>query len=194
MIEDPPIGSSQPLDGSHHSGETLEQRVHRLEDAVAALQDTQVIEERIIDRVVVRLNQEPMANTTHIKGAERRTPRPAANPPAADRAPPAQPVPTLTMQSSWLVLEILSELRAMVRMFFDIRFRVGWGAYLAVLVIAFILVSGWLMPLAGLPIVGAPLDKVVDLLLALFAYKRLHREVTRYREVMARSTPANPHY
>ncbi len=36
--------------------ESLEQRVHRLEDAVAAMQDTRLLEERVAERVKERVN------------------------------------------------------------------------------------------------------------------------------------------
>src|SRR5947209_18597436 len=37
------------------NGEALEERVRRLEDAVAAIQDTQLMEDRVVERVVHRV-------------------------------------------------------------------------------------------------------------------------------------------
>jgi hypothetical protein len=90
-------------------------------------------------------------------------------------------------KASWLFVEVLGELRAMISMFFDYRFRPAWGAYVSIIVLIAILVSGWWLPFSNLPIVGPILDKAVCLILALFVYKRLHREVRRYRDTIARA-------
>jgi hypothetical protein len=193
MIEDPATPPEEPPRGlPKRTSESLEQRVDRLEDAVAALQDTHLMEERIMDRVVHRLNRDHAGDSIGIVDAERRTsPPPRESEESSPEAPP-RPVPSVAAKPAWLFVETLAELRAMVAMFFDTRFRVGWGAYFSVLVLAFVLVSSWLLPFSHLPVVGGPLDKAVGLILALFAYKRLHREVTRYREVVGRPAPA-PH-
>jgi hypothetical protein len=71
-------------------------------------------------------------------------------------------------------------------MFFDVRYHVAWTARLTVLLLVpFILTSHLWLPVYNLPIVGPVLDKVVDLLLAFFAYKALSREAQRYRQVRA---------
>jgi hypothetical protein len=190
MIEDPAAAAEEPPRGvPNRTSETLEQRVHRLEDAVAALQDTHLMEERITDRLAHRLSRDHTADSTGIRDAERRTSPPASRPSSPAPEAVAVPVSSFAAKSSWMLVEVLSELRAMVAMFFDTRFRVGWGAYLSVLVLVFVLISGWILPLSHLPVVGEPLDKAIGLILALFAYRRLHREVNRYREMLARAGP-----
>src|SRR5437762_9248785 len=50
-------------DDSHDAngvpGEALEQRLRRLEDAVAAIQDTQLMEDRVVERVIQRVDHAP---------------------------------------------------------------------------------------------------------------------------------------
>ncbi len=48
----------KPAEQSESRSLALEQRVRRLEDAVATLQDTGPLEERIVERVCRRLNRE----------------------------------------------------------------------------------------------------------------------------------------
>src|SRR5262249_23732180 len=92
----------------------------------------------------------------------------------------------LVRPSAWLLFDVLAELRTMLRMFFDIRYRVAWSTYLVVLVLLpFIITSHWWIPLTSFPVVGPLADKVIDLFLALIVFKALSRETRRYREVLA---------
>jgi hypothetical protein len=192
MIDDP---AASPRDG--HAPESLEQRVHRLEDAVAALQDTQLMEERITERVVGRLHRPDGPAHTGIVDAERRTPTPAVNA-GATLPEPAADSSAAPLRRPWLIVEVFREIRIMIGMFFDSRYRVSWSAVFALMLLAYILVSQWLWTLVGgvpvigvlttamnLGFVGQILDKAVDLILALFAYKTLSREMARYRAALA---------
>ena len=132
--------------------------------------------------------------------AERRTTAPpedrhpsleAITPPAAlpSLAPPvpAAPLPLLKpMRYPWLLFDLLGELRAMFRMFFDVRYHVAWSTRVTVLILLpLIFLSGWWCPLAYVPFLGPVVEKVVDLVLAFFVYKALSREAHRYREIRA---------
>jgi hypothetical protein len=189
--EGPPL-----LDASGPPAESLEQRVQRLEDAVAALQDTRPLEDRVIERVRGRLGlalpepepERPVERPVeHCVTAERRTPPP----PAADGLPPPEPsplppTPPLVTRHRWLFFDLIDELRTMVRMFFDVRYHVAWSTRLTVLVLlALIFTSGLWCPLGWIWFIGAILDKVIDLILAFFVYRALSREVRRYREIKA---------
>src|SRR5262249_26041433 len=126
--------------------DSLEQRVRRLEDAVANLQDTRPIEDRIVERVSERLGSKPTPpppeRTEYMISAERRTP-----PPPEDRRAPLEPLPAAPMpvllppaspvplpaapdveRYPWLLFDFFRELRAIIRMFFDVRYPVGWSA------------------------------------------------------------------
>ncbi len=122
--------------------------------------------------------------------AERRTAPPAvedgfaASREVAPSPPPPEPLPPELMRHPWLLFDTIAELRAMFRMFFDVRYHVAWSTRLIVLILLpLIFVSGWLVPLAYVPLLGPILDKIVDLVLAFFAYKALSREARRYLQV-----------
>jgi hypothetical protein len=186
----PETSDSVPVVNSHNS---LEQRVQRLEDAVAALQDTHLVEERLIERAEVLLQERagaasqppprpPIAQQVYDAGRFA-PPRPAA-PPAPEplllEPPPPLP-PVLTR--SWLILDLAAELRAMAAMFFDRSYRTALTTKVALFVLVpAILLSHWWFPFAWVPIVGPLVDKVVDLGLAFFLYKALSREAHRYLE------------
>jgi hypothetical protein len=135
---------------------SLEQRVQRLEEAVASLQEKN------------------SADMPQLK---------AGPPPAEDVAPPPlrHDPPAAPARPPWLLFDIIAEARAMVRMFFDIHYRMAWYTRIAViLILAMILMSnlwfGWL-PL----FLGFFLVKLWDVVLAFLAYKILSREAQRYR-------------
>src|SRR6266542_1069803 len=190
--------------------ESLEQRVRRLEDAVATLQDTRPIEDRIVERVSERLGMKPAPpaapaalpeRSEYMVSAERRTTAPpedrrppleSITPPAAlpatlPLAPPtpAAPLPLLKpARYPWLLFDLLGELRAMFRMFFDVRYHVGWSARVTVLILLpLIFTSYYWVPFTSFLIVGTVLEKTVDLLLGFLAYKALSREARRYLEL-----------
>jgi hypothetical protein len=207
MIEDPAVATTEPpSDGPEHAMEPLEQRVHRLEDAVAALQDTALMEERITERVVGRMNRKAAADGLALMDAECRTTAsssPAA--PPADAAA-ASPPPVTSKPSSWVITEVFREIRTLFAMFFDPRYHVSWSAMLALMLVAYVLVSHWLwtlwafVPIVGVlsgpmawPFVGPLLDKTLGLIIALFAYKILSREMVRYREALARQSSHQPY-
>jgi len=147
------VGEPDPLLAS------LEQRVQRLEEAVAALQETKAAEVP-----QVKAGSPPVENVSS--------------------EPPRHVDPVITSALSrtpWLLADIIGEARTMVRMFFDIHYRMAWYTRIAVVVIVvLILVSNWW--LGWLPFLGFFLVKLWDLVLAFLAYKILSREAQRYRE------------
>jgi hypothetical protein len=191
---EPPEGAAG-ADAPGHPAESLEQRVQRLEDAVAALQDTRPLEDRVIERVSEQLGitvprREPDPRTEHMITAERRTAAPPADGVSTQETPPLPPQGTspLIARHPWLLFDLLGELRAMVRMFFDVRYHVAWSTRVTVLILLpLIFLSGWWCPLAYVPLLGPVVEKVVDLVLAFFVYKALSREARRYREIRAAS-------
>jgi hypothetical protein len=189
---EPPEGV-QGADAPGPPAESLEQRVQRLEDAVAALQDTRPLEERVVERVSERLGitppkGEPDPRTEHMITAERRTAPPPADGLSTQETPPLPPQgpPPLITRHAWLLFDLLGELRAMVRMFFDVRYHVAWSTRVTVLtLLLLIFTSGWWCPLAYVWFLGPLVEKLVDLVLAFFVYKALSREAHRYREIRA---------
>src|SRR5206468_1216830 len=92
-------------------------------------------------------------------------------------------LPALTTRYPWLLLDLFRELRVMVRMFFDVRYHVGWSARVtALIVLPLIFTSYYWVPFTSLLVVGTVIEKTVDLVLAFLAYKALSREARRYQE------------
>jgi hypothetical protein len=167
--------------------EQLEQRVRRLEEAVAGLQDTRLMEDRIVQRVTekVAASQGNKEGTESARG--RNGERTTANSPVS----PARQVsdPPLTNRHGWWFFEAYQDLRAMIRMFSDRRYRhhMTWTAFLTPFVLVVCILAVWFLMPTSLPIVGPLLrvfDKLVDLVLAFFAYKILLREVRRYQDMI----------
>ncbi len=160
----------------------LEQRVRRLEEAVAALQDTHSLEERIVNRVSERLARTEEGREPPCAGARSGDHALAG----ADAARPGTP-PFAVLRGSWL-LDGYAELRTMVRMFQDRRYRLTWPARIVPATALVLILTSWIW-LPGTIIFWTGLmtvvDKVIDLALAYVAFKVLNREVRRYRELTA---------
>jgi len=174
--------------------DSLEHRVQRLEDAVAALQDTSRVEEHVLERVQGLLQARPdqapavsgrAATAQQMYDAARFTVAPPNAPPRAAPAladPLAAP-PARLLHAPWLLFDLFAEMRAMVLMFFDIHYHTAWTTRLiALVVVPLILLSHLWFPFAWVPIIGPVVDKLVDLALAFFLYKALGREAQRYLE------------
>ena len=167
----------------------LEQRVHRLEDAVAHLQDTRSLEERVIERVTERLQRQKPTAPRAVAGmvidatrnllpsviASNSSHHADSGGPSAGRA--ASP------RRPWLLFDMVADARAIFRMFVDPRYHLSWrGRLLPLVLTAVILTSSYWIPGTGLAIVGPLFDKSLNLVLAFVLYKILAYEARRYRE------------
>jgi hypothetical protein len=162
--------------------ESLQQRVHQLEDAVATLQDTRQLEDHLVGRVAERLARTPAHHGNNTAGIIIEAGRhllPAAL--EAVRTPEPPPEPGAAARPAWLLVELYTELRAIYWMFLDPRYRLTWTARLVTPIILFFMFSFWFFFDARLLFVGTLLDKVVDALLVVVLYKVLVREARRYR-------------
>lgn len=94
----------------------------------------------------------------------------------------------------WLLVEVYSDLRTIVRMFLDrARFQVSWVGWVVPSVALFIIISDKFF-LEGMPFLGyfftrawfitSPLVMIIDLLAAFVTYKALLREAARYKETV----------
>jgi hypothetical protein len=182
-----PAHDDHPDAGLASSGESMERRIRRLEDAVAAMQDTQLMEDRVVERVVerVELFPPPHSGPGLIAGAAR-----LLMPKMIDAAPDANPTGsaatiTAAARSTWFGAEVFGEVRWMLRMLTDYRFRMSWTGrtvLVGAIVVGFL---SW-FAISGLPLVGGILDRTVLVLAAIVTYKAMGRELHRYRELMAR--------
>lgn len=163
MLPDPAANPGDPLLAGADPA-TSEQRIRRLEDALANLQNTEWLAEHIAERVSDRLQ----ANGAAL---------PQAKVPATPES-----IPPTEESRSWFLFDLIRETRAMVNMFFDPRYRVSPFTWAVVLfTLPLVLLSGWWFPGAWIPIVGHFVDKAFDLVIALAAYKALAREARRYQ-------------
>jgi hypothetical protein len=191
---DPTLPRTEPdPNGGEFAQEALGERIRRLEDAIAALQDTRALEERVLNRVSETVRPRVAESAfQRLDGDRRPTPAPAPLP-----LPPMPPLKALApgaLRSGWTLFELVGEIRTFVRMFFDVRYRVSWFTWLVTVIgLPFVLLSHWVMPYYLIPVLGPVLDKVVDLFVVLFIYKILSLEAQRYREALAAYQQAYSH-
>jgi hypothetical protein len=189
MIEQIPETShvnaaAPPTDGAEVVA--LEQRVRRLEDAVAVLQDTQQLEERIVERLGQQRAETAVRHSAGLllDAGKRLLPVAAGVLQSETRTAEIQARAAGGWRSRpWLLFDVLAEVRAMVRMFVDPRYSMTWPGRLALPVLGGLLFLSW-WQLGSIPFVGALLDKLADVLFSCVAYKVLAREVARYRELI----------
>src|SRR5205085_10915326 len=102
-------------------------------------------------------------------------------PPQAEGMPPAEPGAGAEERTQrWLPFELLSEMRAMLRMYLDPRYRLTWQTRVLPPVFLFGMFLSWLL-ISGIPVVGFLFDRILFLVLAYMLFKVLMREATRYR-------------
>lgn len=95
--------------------------------------------------------------------------------------PPAPPA-----QRRWFLAQLWSEFRLAVRMYFDPRYRVSRTAQLLVpvLLAAFVLNYFAFGVWFAIPLLSPILERLVCVLLGVFLYKVMTRELARYHEVL----------
>lgn len=167
----------------------LEERIRKLEEALATLQDTQRLESRVAEQVTGRITKElgpavgvdPTAGLLEIgkrlvgaavAGPRLISPRPAGKKPG------------------WLLTELVAEARVIGRMYVDPRYQMTWvGRLLPVALLIGFLWADWvllLIPLVNLLLnvwgIGWVLIRATQLLLAYAMFKLLSYEARRYRE------------
>lgn len=199
--EQPPPLEIPPSPIMPSSPEHLEQRVQRLEEAVAAIQDTRQLEDRIVERVAQRVDRGPVIPGQAIResaallvDAGRRLLPKAVE---GVLAPPAAPLDQAAQANQptaprWLVLDVYDEARTIFRMYMDRRYLMTWSSRLLPLILLCAILTSWiwmpgtaLLDKITLGVLGTLLDKCVDLVLAFFLYKTLSREARRYRDMVS---------
>jgi len=183
----------------------MESRMRRLESAVAAIADTKVIEERLLEKMKSKVEPLPPVATLA--------------PPQPPPAPPAMPVPpemlvaagqallpgalsavsaglaaatdprnaqakqpSLLSPQAWLMTDLLMELRSFGMMFLDFRFRPSWTVRVVPLACLAMIILNYFL-LTALP------ERLFDIFLVVLAYKSLARDAARYRQEMALLPP-----
>jgi hypothetical protein len=187
--EPPPLAIPAP----ELSETSLLERIRRLEEALAAVQNLHGIEQRVAERVATQLQREkPVAATPEPEGlsgtaalldAGKRLLPAFMKPSAASTSGQPSANASPTGNRWWLVWDIIAEARVIVRMYLDPRYSLSWmGRTLPLILLAAFLTAQWWVPFNSLPIFGWIFVKVVELLTGFLLFKVLGHEARRYRE------------
>jgi hypothetical protein len=193
----------RPRINGRRNGDLLEERVRKLEASVLELQETKVTEDAVADRVIVRLRA--MVGEPHLLPAgdgvlldtapppaalalaapEVAAAAPTPNPPPSGAVlhPPEPPDPT---RRRWLLAQLWDELRLVVRMYFDSRYRVSRTAQFALPAILVLFALNYFVfsMTLSIPVVSPVLERLFCVLLGVLFYRVTTREITRYRAVL----------
>lgn len=189
--EAPPLAAVEPPPPIPADGLSLEQRIRRLEDALAQLQELRGGETRIVNQPTAPRPSSPPqpaptaapVPTAALFDMGKRLIGVASQAIATAPAPPSQPL-TARARAAWFLWDTWAEARAILRMFLDPRYHMTWSARIfpAVVLLA-ILFSKYWVPGSSIPFLGDwLLVKLVDTLLAFVLFKWLGHEARRYRQ------------
>lgn len=165
----------------------MELRLRRLEDAVAALQDTSLLEERVAERVSQRARKAAsFAGFRDPAGVVIESSR-AMLPPVASlpmsTLSATSPAVAAVAGSAWLPWELWSEVRLAARMVRDSRYSLSpTGRYgPAVLGVAYLFI--WFFTWS-VPFIGGLIERAALIAAVLLLYKLMSREVRRYQTMV----------
>lgn len=177
-----------------HDAEAVAERIRRLEQQLAAAQDTARLEEQLADKVVARITKHMAASGYQngpppegLAAAEATGVGGLVVPSAliqANLQSLAVQAATHTAKGFWERLGVARELRLMSKMFFDPRYRTSRWAQIGAPVVVGLMVLNYFF-VGGMPIVGFLFERLVLIVLAVALYKILSREAARYGEVLA---------
>jgi hypothetical protein len=185
VIHDMPANAK--TDSEHHDAhepdEQFDARLRRLEAAIVAMQDTRLMEERLIERVHKRLETNPLPSAaTGVLIDAGKNLLPTAMRALNEATAPAGYVPVSTGSKGWIPLELLTEFRTFWNMVLDFRFHVSWTAKLVPLAALSIAVISWIFFRGVVPILCPIVDYMLWMFLTVVVYKTWLREANRYRE------------
>jgi hypothetical protein len=179
------VESSLPMNyaAADHPSD-VEMRLRRLEASVTALQDSQLMEERVAERVVQKLKRSPLKSLRDSAGVivdAGKALIPAVGAAAtSDKAKAAPTAAPSIDKPGWLLIDLWSEARTLGRMIFDHRYPFSYAGRFGPIIIACTYAFSWLF-VSGMPMIGGITERIIDIFLAFLLYKILSREVQRYR-------------
>jgi hypothetical protein len=164
----------------------LEERIRHLESLLSQVQNLQSLEQRVAERVASQIQRQPPAPAPGSTGPSVLGQARALIDVGRNLLPALPPGDAPPRPRGWLIWEMIAEVRAMVCMYLDPRYRVSLLGYVVppILFVAFMFTKWWLpfalmLEKAGLAwIIVVP----VDLLLLYAMFKVLGYEARRYRE------------
>jgi uncharacterized membrane protein YkvA (DUF1232 family) len=194
QVSDTTIAPEQASWTNSLDGDELEQRVHRLEEIVADLCNTQILEDRVAARVAEqlrpRLQQAELDSASPAASAGTEAATPEAQVDAA--APPpgsayTLPVPLPADPEMSLIREVWSEVRLLLRMVRDPIYSISWlGIIVPLFALVYVVFPWKFWPLNAIPDGIYLIGLLDDLVVAYVGFKVLGRELRRYRGFLAR--------
>jgi hypothetical protein len=204
---EPNHSAQEPAKSDATASMPLEERLRRLEAALAQAPDPGQIESRIAERVTERLSQHRPIPVAQIAPVPAPPTQGTVTIPSGvllnvgkqllnTTAGIAKAATTTTsgpheqesaamhgIRRTFWFFDTLTELRAMWCMFTDPRYSMSWaGRLVPIGLLVFLLTSSFLVPGAQLTGIGTVIDKVADIIPAYILYKWLSFEARRYRE------------
>jgi hypothetical protein len=127
---------------------------------------------------------------------ERREAAEAFSAPASDMAIPASLVPggqstVNALRRPWLLVDLIKEVGATIRMYTDPRYRIRRGTQLMVPLLFLLFGLDYLVfnyTMLDIPVFRHLLERLVEVVLAILLYKVVSREVARYRQIVAQQS------
>jgi hypothetical protein len=180
--------------------ESMEQRIRRLEKAISAMQDTRLMEERVVEKVVNRIDQAPQQAPAHPGEAADGTTnggpellsgsvRAVGSQLVAMTSPAAESNGSVFSAKSWILTDIAQEIRTFFVMFFDFRYRTSPIAKIIPIGAFFMFVLSWIFMQGSVIFIGSLMNYMLDLFLVILVYKTLQREAARYRAILPSLPP-----
>jgi hypothetical protein len=158
-------------------------RIHRLETEISELRDT-----------VARFAELVIGEVKDLRHAQAEPVTPDAFGETPDQANAGHPESRMALASRaatarrpWLLMELIRDFSATVRMYLDPRYRVRRSTQLLVPAIIglFVLNCFLFNAVFSVPILSQIVEKLGDVILAILLYKVVSRELVRYRQVIA---------
>jgi hypothetical protein len=168
---------------------TLEERINKLEIALAEQNAPALTEDAVAARVIAKMSTLPGMSQTLgesdrvlvlASSNDERPPPPKGavlHPPEATTDP---------VHRTWFVTQFLAELRLAVHMYFDPRYRISRTTQFALPGIALLFLFNYFFFAIWvyLAFLSPIAERAIDVLLCVIGYKLLIRELDRYRDVL----------
>jgi hypothetical protein len=168
----------------------LEERIHKLETALAERSTRVLTEDAVADRVIAKLSTAaglPQTPDTSdrvlvLASSHEEVPPP---PKGAVLHPPETTIDP--SQRTWFLTQLIAEFRLAIRMYFDPRYRISRTAQFALPAIAVLVLVNYFLfsALINIAILSPIAERLLDVMLCVIGYKLIIRELSRYREVLS---------